>query len=491
LTRPNYGYVPAAGSGTVSDATTGAKGVLQLAGDLGGTATAPTVPGLAGKVGKGDLVLNVKDYGAVGNGTADDAAAIQAAIDASVGGTVAGGAAVTRSAVKPVYLPRGTYKITAPLKVYSVAGFHLFGDGEETFLSVSGALTYALDINGSYVGQFRDFTIKGATATDTVTSAIGMNWDNTLSSRSTTGNTLRNIMVRNLKYVNAFALGDATAGRQMDNVQVDHCFAQGQWTAGETTWWQVGFMSGNGTSGNVLNHGYNDCHPSANRYNYSANGTNVNIIGGDVGAAEVDVRHVGAHHVNLQGIRSEQSQRLFEQAGGASYPSVVALRDILFEAGMLNADGRFIKIGYSGAVTLENIRVGQQAASPVIYVSNAATRSAQVTATGLLTRSAVSSLFVSAGTTTPVSVVVVNYSQLDSSGLVTDRVPIWTKNFQTATSTQVPTFTDGVIVGGSSLQMADVSAPPSAPTSGGVLYAHGGTLRFVGSSGTITTIAPA
>lgn len=39
----------AGASATVSDASTSAKGILQLAGDLGGTATAPTVPGLAGK----------------------------------------------------------------------------------------------------------------------------------------------------------------------------------------------------------------------------------------------------------------------------------------------------------------------------------------------------------------------------------------------------------------------------------------------------------
>ena len=40
---------PASGAG---DATTAAKGVVQLAGDLGGTASAPTVPGLAGKYTK-------------------------------------------------------------------------------------------------------------------------------------------------------------------------------------------------------------------------------------------------------------------------------------------------------------------------------------------------------------------------------------------------------------------------------------------------------
>ena len=38
------------GGGTVADATTTTKGVVQLAGDLGGTASAPTVPGLASKV---------------------------------------------------------------------------------------------------------------------------------------------------------------------------------------------------------------------------------------------------------------------------------------------------------------------------------------------------------------------------------------------------------------------------------------------------------
>lgn len=38
-------------SGSLPDATTGAKGIVQLAGDLGGTATSPTVPGLASKVG--------------------------------------------------------------------------------------------------------------------------------------------------------------------------------------------------------------------------------------------------------------------------------------------------------------------------------------------------------------------------------------------------------------------------------------------------------
>jgi uncharacterized protein YjbI with pentapeptide repeats len=44
------------GSGSVPDASTTVKGLVQLAGDLGGTASAPTVPGLAAKANTTDVV---------------------------------------------------------------------------------------------------------------------------------------------------------------------------------------------------------------------------------------------------------------------------------------------------------------------------------------------------------------------------------------------------------------------------------------------------
>lgn len=65
--------------------------------------------------------INVLDYGAVGNGTTDDTAAIQAALDAAL------------DQQKSLYLPRttlgaqGLYRITAPLIVSR--GINIFGDG--------------------------------------------------------------------------------------------------------------------------------------------------------------------------------------------------------------------------------------------------------------------------------------------------------------------------------------------------------------------------
>lgn len=65
-----------------------------------------------------DYVLNVKDYGAVGNGTTDDTAAIQAAIDAAVS-----------TLAMAVYIPAGTYIITTPLLIQTYSDSDATIDG--------------------------------------------------------------------------------------------------------------------------------------------------------------------------------------------------------------------------------------------------------------------------------------------------------------------------------------------------------------------------
>jgi hypothetical protein len=80
------------------------------------TLTGTTTTSLNLKADKARLPLNVKDYGAVGDGTANDTAAIQAALDA----VPTGGRAV--------YFPAGRYKITSTLLV-KIDGTTLYGDG--------------------------------------------------------------------------------------------------------------------------------------------------------------------------------------------------------------------------------------------------------------------------------------------------------------------------------------------------------------------------
>lgn len=67
---------------------------------------------------------NVRDFGAVGDDSADDTAAIQACFDAAFpnhGGTMLGNAVV--------YIPPGRYKVTRPLFLYSLGGARITGAG--------------------------------------------------------------------------------------------------------------------------------------------------------------------------------------------------------------------------------------------------------------------------------------------------------------------------------------------------------------------------
>jgi len=83
--------------------------------------------------------INIKDYGAVGDGVADDTSAIQTALN---------DAAPNR---KAVYIPAGNYKITAPLNV-TVGGLGygglIYGDG------YASTITYYPPVGGNVPGVF-------------------------------------------------------------------------------------------------------------------------------------------------------------------------------------------------------------------------------------------------------------------------------------------------------------------------------------------------
>ena len=68
---------------------------------------------------------NVKDFGATGDGTTDDAEAIQAAIDAASGGG-------------EVFFPAGTYLITDTLSLYSSQT--ISGTGAASVIQFSGSM---------------------------------------------------------------------------------------------------------------------------------------------------------------------------------------------------------------------------------------------------------------------------------------------------------------------------------------------------------------
>jgi len=92
-------------------------------------------------------IINVKDFGATGDGITDDTLAIQNAISSSVGGTV--------------FLPRGTYTISNPIMLHR--GVRLLGDG--TFDDIANASTKIKLANNSNCSMIQTPASTGGLAT--------------------------------------------------------------------------------------------------------------------------------------------------------------------------------------------------------------------------------------------------------------------------------------------------------------------------------------
>jgi hypothetical protein len=110
--------------------------------------------------------VNVKDFGAVGDGVTDDTAAINATLD------------FARPLARPVYLPTGTYRVTGSLNftgandgnplgsVSRKAGWTMYGDGiDQTVIAANLSAAYpVVDRTGSHACVLRNLAIRGNNA---------------------------------------------------------------------------------------------------------------------------------------------------------------------------------------------------------------------------------------------------------------------------------------------------------------------------------------
>lgn len=104
-----------------------------------------------------DYVLNVKDYGAKGDGATDDTAAMQATIDAAVS-----------MLAMAIYIPAGTYIITAPLVIQAYSDSDATIDGVKWWEGRAPAL----------IGENKSTAIIKKTGTGAVTMPAAENWAN-------------------------------------------------------------------------------------------------------------------------------------------------------------------------------------------------------------------------------------------------------------------------------------------------------------------------
>jgi Pectate lyase superfamily protein len=345
-------------------------------------------------------VIDVKSFGAVGDGMADDTAAIQAAIDAATGS--ANPATSARTPVQAVYLPPGNYKITSDLNIRSVYGFHLTGAGPNQCRitpSGTGFTQAALFVNGSDDGVYEGFLIQGsgteqlynalrldwvtasrtdagcitngtstvanahaqaydvgATVTGTgigtsgtatvVTATPGVGWTVSPScsgsatvsvtvasanaaSRSTSGNTFRDIRIKATNAVTYFSL-EGNGGVQVDgttliNVQGTGLQTVGSWSSSGD--WQTCFALGNGTYGNNYNHRATGCDAIGFYYGWKILASSIALFGSEPANNFCDFYIQPGSNCTIENVQT-QACGTFLQSPTAFPPVPVSFSDI-------------------------------------------------------------------------------------------------------------------------------------------------------------------
>lgn len=101
-------------------------------------------------------VLDVTQYGVIGDGVTDNTAALQSVFD--------------QAGTTPVYLPSGTYVVTGSIELR--AGLTLYGTGRASVIKLVGGNDWTRVLVGSGISglTLRDFTVDGNAASSSVTS---------------------------------------------------------------------------------------------------------------------------------------------------------------------------------------------------------------------------------------------------------------------------------------------------------------------------------
>src|SRR5262245_8540532 len=117
----------------------------------------------------GSLFVNVKDYGAEGDGTTDDFANIMKAV-AAVRDSQTGG-----FAKQSLYFPPGRYRVSRPIFLDHWSGGGFFGEGPDQSVIVSGAGKSVFLTNGTGYTTFVGLGFE--TSTNSIEPAFDLSWE--------------------------------------------------------------------------------------------------------------------------------------------------------------------------------------------------------------------------------------------------------------------------------------------------------------------------
>ena len=256
--------------------------------------------------------INVKDdFGAVGNGVADDAAVLQAALNAAFGSASSphGGSIANI----PVYFPAGLYITSVPLVVTNVQGGIIFGDGvlqtNIKFVPSGGTITPVnsegitpvLWLNGFYASTMTGLGFVGPSDTTTwSTVCLWLGPDGLLGGTGSHGNLFENIRTTSTTY--GIFFGSANAQAVSENTCLN-C----EWGIGGAGHNLVGFFCSGGNTLNmkVIGGGCSGNGTAGFKTNNSASITSIISVAMDNNAQDIDL--AATAQCTVIGVRAEDA----------------------------------------------------------------------------------------------------------------------------------------------------------------------------------------
>ena len=155
-------------------------------------------------------IVNVKNFGAMGDGLTDDTEAISDALSSAYGGML--------------YIPAGTY-LTEPFEI--TAGVIIFGDGKEKSViknkggnHPSGVIMGFIDITSDNTA-FADISLCSDIKRDDLKGYYMQGWYRVLSVRGTSGRDVNGFFMKNVRVTNSDGAG--TRFYNVQNTDIDNC----------------------------------------------------------------------------------------------------------------------------------------------------------------------------------------------------------------------------------------------------------------------------
>lgn len=140
-------------------------------------------------------IINVKDYGALGDGSHDDYPAIQAAFDAAFGPASSPNGLANSKNNRPVFFPNGAYQLNSGTPTLTrVVGGHVLGAGSGATILNGRSTAAVIAINGAANLLLERFNLIGG---GVGSSSINLDWDNTSGGDGLHDNVFADLLMAN------------------------------------------------------------------------------------------------------------------------------------------------------------------------------------------------------------------------------------------------------------------------------------------------------